>query len=191
MFDPFFSVPGREAAGLDLSLADAIVVRHGGDIEVAGGQAQGVTFLVRLPLARPAAAPGNNRSGKKFRDSHILLVTDGEPAGDLLGRLLADKGARVSRVRNLPGGRKQLARNAIDLVIVDARALGPDPGKGISRIRHAVGSPPVAVINAARRREVLQRLLEQGADMVAPKPLDMDRICSRVTRLLAKGREAG
>ncbi len=191
MFDPFFSVAGRKAADLDLSLADAIVARHGGDIEVAGDQAQGATFLVRLPLDRPAAAPVNNRSGKKLRDSHILLVTDEEPAGDLLGRLLADKGARVSRVWNLTGGLKQLTRNAIDLVIADVRALGPAPGKGISRIRHAAGSPPVAVINAARGQEVLKRLMEQGADLVASKPLDMDRVCSRVTRLLARGREPG
>ena len=52
IFDPFFTTKVEgENVGLGLSIALAIVKRHGGEIEVAGSPGEGATFTVTLPRA--------------------------------------------------------------------------------------------------------------------------------------------
>ena len=48
IFDPFYD-NGHRAFGLDLSITQAIIERHGGTIEVESEQAQGTTFAIHLP----------------------------------------------------------------------------------------------------------------------------------------------
>ena len=73
VFDKFFQVPGRPAAGgagLGLAIAREIVVAHGGEIRCASGAegslpdgsspaATGAAFHFTLPVARPEIARGN------------------------------------------------------------------------------------------------------------------------------------
>ncbi|MCB0162769.1 MAG: response regulator [Anaerolineae bacterium] len=48
IFDPFYD-NGHRAFGLDLSITQAIIERHGGTIEVESEQEQGTTFAIHLP----------------------------------------------------------------------------------------------------------------------------------------------
>lgn len=48
IFDPFYT-NGHRAFGLDLSITQAIIDRHGGTIEVESEEAQGTTFAIHLP----------------------------------------------------------------------------------------------------------------------------------------------
>ncbi|MCB9080006.1 MAG: response regulator [Anaerolineaceae bacterium] len=48
IFDPFYD-NGHRAFGLDLSITQAIIERHGGSIEVESEQDQGTTFAIHLP----------------------------------------------------------------------------------------------------------------------------------------------
>jgi signal transduction histidine kinase len=50
IFEPFFTYGKREGAGLGLSIARRIVEEHEGALWVEGGEAQGATFVVSLPL---------------------------------------------------------------------------------------------------------------------------------------------
>jgi two-component system, NtrC family, sensor histidine kinase PilS len=50
IFDPFFSTKKR-GTGLGLATSQAIVVEHGGTIEVEPGADKGTRFVVKLPLA--------------------------------------------------------------------------------------------------------------------------------------------
>jgi signal transduction histidine kinase/HAMP domain-containing protein len=75
VFDKFFQVPGRPAAGgagLGLAIAREIVAAHGGEIRCASGaegappggsspEGSGATFHFTLPVARPEIARGNRR----------------------------------------------------------------------------------------------------------------------------------
>ncbi len=57
LFDPFFTTkPVGQGTGLGLSISYQIVVdRHQGTLQCESSPGAGATFLVRLPLARPAA----------------------------------------------------------------------------------------------------------------------------------------
>ncbi|MCB0209568.1 MAG: response regulator [Anaerolineae bacterium] len=48
IFDPFYT-NGNHTFGLDLSIAQAVINRHGGTIEVESERGQGTTFTIHLP----------------------------------------------------------------------------------------------------------------------------------------------
>jgi signal transduction histidine kinase len=50
VFEPFFTYGKREGAGLGLSIARRIVEEHGGRLWIEGGEEEGATFVVSLPL---------------------------------------------------------------------------------------------------------------------------------------------
>ncbi len=58
IFDPFFTTKGvGQGTGQGLAIAHSVIVKtHGGTISVATEEGRGATFLVRLPLDRPAPA---------------------------------------------------------------------------------------------------------------------------------------
>lgn len=49
IFDPFYET-NHQAYGLDLSIAQAVITRHQGTIEVESERGQGTTFTIHLPL---------------------------------------------------------------------------------------------------------------------------------------------
>lgn len=57
IFEPFYRVPGVQAAGTGIGLATVrrIVDAHGGEVTVASVATEGTRFRVRLPLASPRA----------------------------------------------------------------------------------------------------------------------------------------
>jgi PAS domain S-box-containing protein len=58
VFTLFFSSKGIKGTGLGLFIANKIVDRHGGSIEVESEPGRGARFLIRLPLeARPSTPP--------------------------------------------------------------------------------------------------------------------------------------
>ncbi|MBI5442983.1 MAG: two-component sensor histidine kinase [Deltaproteobacteria bacterium] len=58
LFDPFFTTKAR-GGGLGLSVAESIVVRHGGKLEAGGAPGEGACVTVHLPVAGP---PSPHRS---------------------------------------------------------------------------------------------------------------------------------
>lgn len=62
LFEPFKrgnAESTRGNMGLGLFIVDQIVRAHGGTIKVSSSEAEGTTFTVRLPKARPDVAPGS------------------------------------------------------------------------------------------------------------------------------------
>jgi len=58
IFSLFFSSKGLKGTGLGLFIANKIVDKHGGTIEVDSEPGRGSKFMIRLPLeARPSTRP--------------------------------------------------------------------------------------------------------------------------------------
>jgi two-component system NtrC family sensor kinase len=62
IFETLFTTKGDKGMGLGLSIAQAIVRRHHGSIDVQSEVGQGSTFTVRLPLRQKAEEKGLERS---------------------------------------------------------------------------------------------------------------------------------
>ncbi|MBI9075378.1 MAG: two-component sensor histidine kinase [Desulfatibacillum sp.] len=54
IFEPFFSTKGRKGTGLGLSITYGIIKKLNGSIEVNSQEGIGTTFIVTLPVKRPA-----------------------------------------------------------------------------------------------------------------------------------------
>ncbi len=62
IFQPFYrsrSAKTREGHGIGLSLAEKVIILHGGVLTATSKVGEGSDFVIQLPLARPAAAANN------------------------------------------------------------------------------------------------------------------------------------
>ncbi len=189
IFDPFFTTKGGSAQGMGLSLALAIVLRHGGDIEVVSQGGEGATFVIRLPIAGGVPRPKATKTG--IKNSPVLIISDEGIVQDLLFRSFLNKGARPTVVTTTREGIKLLRKNKFDLVIGDLNMRHFEPSKIIPMIRGLDHDLPIALVNpeqAGKNMEVLEGL---GADLVVGRPLEMDRIFSFFSQALAAKERTG
>ena len=53
--EAFFSTKGKKGTGMGLAMADGIILRHGGTLDIESERGKGTTFLIRLPVEQPPA----------------------------------------------------------------------------------------------------------------------------------------
>jgi PAS domain S-box-containing protein len=184
MFDPFFTTKGGLRPGLGLSLAYAAISRHGGEIEFINLEGQGATCTIKLPLAQVNPLKKVGSPKKRINNSRILIIADEGMVKDLLLQLFVRRKGRVTAVSNSKDGLKALRKNKFNLVIADLNTFPHDPSKIIPKIKKIDPNLPVALVNAESKGKSSRALKKLGADLVIGKPLEMDRIVSRVSCVL-------
>jgi signal transduction histidine kinase/CheY-like chemotaxis protein len=182
----------REHAGLGLGLAIVrhLVELHGGTVSAeSGGQGQGATFRVRLPLmiAHAEMPTGPERPGTRttrptptyparLDGIHVLAVDDDHDALMLVREILETAGARVTTAAS--------AREVLDTI--DAARphvlladLGLPTISGfdlIARVRQlpdqALRNVPAAALTAYARSEDRVKAFQSGFQMHLAKPID-------------------
>jgi PAS domain S-box-containing protein len=187
IFDPFFTTKEDSRAGLGLTLAKAIVKRHGGDIEVMSQRGHGAVFTIKLPLARkgPSSKQKTNRS--RLRDARVLMVAKEGIVIDLLAQLLINRGARITMSSDEDGMLKLVAKRKFDLIIVDIEATNRGFTKTLLRLREMRPKLPIVMVSLEAEGTGFRVEKNQEADMIVGRPLDMDKILSHVSRTMAAG----
>jgi CheY-like chemotaxis protein len=184
IFDPFFSTKDASHLGLGLSLAYAIITRHGGEIDVMSQEGRGATFITKLPLAKRPSLAKAKGAASRIKNSQILIIADEGMVKDLLAELFESKGGEVIGASTGTEGLKLLKKSKIDLVIADANTAYLDPWKFIPKMKKT-GQIPIALINVERDDRSLQALKKLGAELIIQRPLETDRILSLVSKALA------
>lgn len=115
----------------------------------------------------------------------ILLVDDDVALRDLVATYLEASGYRVSAVGDGVAFRASLARQSVDLVVLDLMLPGED-GLSLLRWLREQGGPPVIIISA--RGEEVDRVvgLEVGADDYLAKPFGPRELLARVRAVLRR-----
>ncbi len=179
VFDRFSQAEGsatRKQGGLGLGLAVVrhLVELHGGNvIAESGGQGQGSTFTVDLPLAEERRDPG--RSGQRREEIErrqsaqprvrtdlwglkLLLVEDDDDARRLLALMLTRQGAAVTAVSSCADALRFLVRTGSDSGRVDGRGSSADSAPGFPSEQPAWGDgsarPPDVIISDIGMAEV-------------------------------------
>ena len=163
-FDPFFTTKGLQGTGLGLSVAYAIMERHGGQIDATSVTGQGTTVRLRfrpaVPEASPPAAPSPPAAVAGRR---ILLVDDEAAVRETLGALLRASGHDIAEADGGAAALRWLETSPVDLVLTD---LGMPGITGWDVARAAkTRRPPVPVI-----------ILTGWGDVQPPPGLAVDRV---------------
>lgn len=123
-FEPFYTTkqPGK-GTGLGLAVIHGVVTQNGGRIDVSSIEGHGTTFRIFLPrIQNPTVDPLDAPTRPLPRgDEVILLVEDDRGVRNLITRLLAQQGYRVSAFGDGDSALQWLDRESehIDLLLTD------------------------------------------------------------------------
>jgi len=117
---------------------------------------------------------------------HILVVDDDDRLRHLLERYLKEQGFQVSTAADAPQLDKRLAREHIDLIILDVMMPGEDGLSVCRRLQTKKDNPPILMLSA--KGEELDRIigLEMGADDYLTKPFNTRELLARVKAILRR-----
>ncbi|MEM9632186.1 MAG: response regulator [Pseudomonadota bacterium] len=119
------------------------------------------------------------------RPHHILVVEDDAEIGLLIKRHLIANEFKVTLARDASEMDRQLARDRIDLIVLDVMLPGED-GLSICRRLRAAGNVPIIIVSA--KGEDIDRVvgLEVGADDYVSKPFNSRELVARVRALFRR-----
>ena len=121
---------------------------------------------------------------------HILVVDDQQEICDLVREYLTDEGFRVSVANDGAGLRETMARDPVDLVILDLVLRGED---GLQLARELRNGSDIGIIMLTGRGDTVDRIigLEMGADDYLTKPFHLRELLARVRSVLRRGAARG
>jgi len=186
VFDMFVQLDDRHVAasgglGLGLTLARAIVRRHGGEIEARSpGRGKGAEFVVRLPLVdAPAleeskdAAPASPAVRRR-----VLVVDDNVDAAQTLAQYLRLTGHRVESALDGEAALRIAEILHPDVAFIDLNMPRMDGAEVARRLRLTPWGRKarlVALTGMGQQADI-DRTREAGFDEHITKPADLQRL---------------
>jgi len=187
IFDPFFTTKGSEHKGLGLSMARAVIERHGGTIHVVRQAAGGTTFHVQLPLDHGPVKEEDQPKRKSINDARILLIGGQNILINLLCRFLSSKNLNIIRVDRFGESLKILKGNPFDLLLIDQNKNHDKTAWLISKVRQTNPGLPIALFNVSNSDNI-EFSGNPELDLVMTRPLHLGRFYSAISRLMTEGR---
>ncbi|KQV32669.1 histidine kinase [Rhizobium sp. Root1203] len=198
VFQPFKRLVGRsvEGTGLGLAICRRIAQLHGGAIWCEEGRSRGATFIVELPLARPAA-PSRPYDGlrqeradaeRPLRLAEVLLVED-SPADVQILKIKLMKRERVSFNLHVASNGREAMRlleeraaggrdPSIDLMLVDINMPIMDGFEVLSALSAdgRLNKIPVCILSTSSDEDDMQRAEALGARAYMIKPPTLQQL---------------
>ncbi|MBA5607797.1 response regulator [Duganella sp. FT3S] len=197
IFEPFYRADdgdGKEGTGLGLAISRDFVELMGGTLAVESAPGQGTVFSFTLAAGAedvsrlaPSAEAQAEVCGlaPRQRGKRVLVVDDNADGRQLLVSLLAPLGFVVLSADSGTAALEVLAREAVDLLLVDWRMPGMDGLELTRRLRGGVAAQPrVVVLTASAFEEERQQALAAGADDFLRKPVEQEALFQVLERLL-------
>nr|MBA3531492.1 GAF domain-containing protein [Ardenticatenales bacterium] len=140
IFDPFFTTKDvGQGTGLGLSICFGIVQEHGGTIEVQSDRGKGSTFIITLPVHRPAVERDIDEFPSReaqmtvaVRAAHILIIEDEPSVSSLVSQVLRLHGHQVTIASSAEEALPLLHSHTYDLILSDLKM----PGMGGQQLFH-------------------------------------------------------
>jgi signal transduction histidine kinase/CheY-like chemotaxis protein len=178
--EPFFTTKAGGRLGLGLPVAQAILARHHGTLELTSHPGRGATVRLTLPTAtgiRPAARP--------IEPARVLVIEDETPVRDALVELLRQHGHEVLGAIDGPEGIAVVTRESVDVVFTDltvAQVSGFDVARSVKRLRPGT---PVILITGWPGRLDPAAVEASGIDHVVEKPVGSTEVLAALAAALA------
>lgn len=164
--------------GLGLTIVRELTEVMGGTISVASASQKGSCFTVHLTLevAMPSEPPEELTPVEEAAaesgaiGQSVLLAEDNPTTQHLLRLLLQDAGLKVTIVENGLEAVAFLAREKVDLVLMDCQMPAMDGFEATRKLRSMGLQVPVVALTAHVRNEDEHRCLTAGMDDFLGKP---------------------
>jgi len=178
IFEPFFTTKGTDkGTGLGLPMAQRLLRRHGGRIELSDADAdRGALFVIRLRRAAATPVPIRHAIGA------YIAVVDDEPA--LCAAYAAALEEAGYRVRTFPDGSSALGQLAVEpphVLVTDVVMPGMSGLELAAGLRELYPSLPVLVVSGYVPTS--ERTLDRPTEHL-DKPVRPSRIVEAIGRLL-------
>jgi two-component system, OmpR family, phosphate regulon response regulator OmpR len=121
-----------------------------------------------------------------FRSDRIAVVDDDARIRELLRRYLTQEGFEVLLAEDSKALGRILARESVDLIVLDLMLPGEDGLSICRRLRTSSDSTPIIMLTA--KVEDVDRIvgLEVGADDYLPKPFNPRELLARINAVLRR-----
>ncbi|HSG82476.1 MAG TPA: response regulator [Gemmatimonadota bacterium] len=120
--------------------------------------------------------------------SRILLVEDNEMNRDMLSRRLKRKGYEVNMAMDGKQGVEMAKAGGYDLILMDMSLPEIDGWEATRQLRSAeeTRSVPIIALTAHAMAGDREKALEAGCDDYDTKPIELDRLLTKMEELLNK-----
>jgi CheY-like chemotaxis protein len=169
--------------GIGLTIVKRMVELHGGSVQVRSeGLGRGSEFVVRLPLAGPAAgarpAPQAASAGAVPRTRRVLVVDDNADAALTLAMLLQALGHEASTAADGPSALAAGQSLGPDLVMLDIGMPGMNGFEACERIRAQPWGRDLTLVALSGwgQAEHQARARTAGFDHYLVKPVDAEAL---------------
>jgi PAS domain S-box-containing protein len=195
--------------GLGLAIVRHLVEIHGGTVEAeSGGEGQGATFRVTLPLGNSRIgsnpeqsshgeqifsktdAPFDSENTPRLDGIRVLVVDDEVDTLDMIVTLIEERGAVAKGVASAAAALEELERRAPDVLVSDIGLPGEDGYALIRKVRlleaERGGHVPAVALTAYAGEEMSARARLAGFQMHIPKPVEPAELIATVASLAMK-----
>ncbi len=190
VFEPMFSTRGVRGRGFGLTVARAIVERHGGSLRAESTAGQGATFTLALPVAATQGSStftsGGHRAVPPVPSRRLLLIEDEATLRAAISRYLTRDGYHVDVAA---GGREALAlleTQRYDLILLDLR-MQDMPGDEVYRAIEAMdieqAHQVLFITGDLHRQEAADFVRSTGRSALA-KPFQLAELEARIVQLI-------
>jgi len=119
---------------------------------------------------------------------HVLAVDDDSSVRQMIADYLGDNDIRVTVLADGRGIAEALARDTIDLIVLDLKLPGED-GMQIARSLRADSNIPIIMLTGRKEEADRVMALELGADDYLTKPFSPRELLARIRALLRRARD--
>ncbi len=196
VFEPFVQAEASTTrrfggTGLGLTISRGFARAMGGDILASSVMGQGTTFSICLPVGNLAgvemltapqltisnAAPeGEQVQHWYFPPARVLVVDDGSENRQLVRVLLEEVGLQVAEAENGQLALDHVAREAVDLVLMDMQMPVMDGATATRRLRDSGCTLPILALTANAMKGFEAELAAAGFTGFLTKPIDIDAL---------------
>jgi signal transduction histidine kinase len=188
IFEEFVRLEGRaEGLGLGLAIVRRIADILGTPIRIESSPGAGARFILRTPLALPAApTKAEPEQNHALADAKVLVVDDETLAREAVAGALRDLGADVRMAANEAEATDALNAFTPSLLIMDLRIDGELQGVDIAnRLARAITpAPKTVVITGDTAADTLTLLRESGFSWLI-KPVDPTLLAQTASGVLS------
>lgn len=190
-FEPFFTTKATGGTGLGLAAAQAIVSRHGGRIELTGGEGRGTVVRMHLPPAEPSTVASSRPAAAvspvaASRGRTVLLVEGRAAERAAIASALRREGFMVVDVENGFQGLASFGTVEFDAVVADLSLAGLSGWEFARWVKARNPAVPVTLLAdpAAGIDDALLR--EVGIDGILRKPCLPEQVSSSLRALFGR-----